>query len=141
MNVYEEPQEGGGPSSAPRPDPMKEFKAMPSAERWLAAFAATIIVVYVIHGLTTGWGDRLFDVLGLLGAAGVLGLVVPQLFGVRLLTARIRMFVFAIGGILPAAGFVFDQLTADFWYAAMLAAGIAMGLTAWQIAERERLLK
>lgn len=141
MNVYEEPQEGGGAPKAAKPDPMKEFKAMPSAERWLAMFAATVIVAYVIHGLSRYWGDRLFDVLSLIGAAGVLGLVVPQLFGVRLLTPRVRMFVFAIGGVLPAAGFVFDLLAADFLNAAMLAAGIAMGLTAWQIAERERLLK
>ncbi|MCK6460701.1 MAG: hypothetical protein L6Q95_12510 [Planctomycetes bacterium] len=141
MNVYEEPREGGGAPKADRPDPMKEFKAMPSAERWLAVFAATVIVAYVIRGLTRYWGDRVFDVLSLLGAAAVLGLVVPQLLGVRLLTPRVRMFIFAIGGILPAAGFVFDLLAADFWYAAMLAAGIAMGLTAWQIAERERLLK
>jgi hypothetical protein len=141
MNVYEEPQEGGGAPKGPKPDPMKEFKAMPSAERWLAVFAATVIVAYLIHGVTRYWGDRLFDVLGLIGAGAVLGLVVPQLFGVRLLSPRVRMFAFAIGGILPAAGFVFDLLTADIWYAAMLAAGIAMGLTAWQIAERERLLK
>ena len=114
---------------------------MPSAERWLAVFAATVIVAYVIHGLDRYWGDRLFDVLSLIGAAGVLGLVVPQLFGVRLLAPRVRMFVFAIGGVLPAAGFVFDLLATNIWYAVMLAAGIAMGLTAWQIAERERLLK
>jgi hypothetical protein len=141
MNVYEEPQEGGGAPKPARPDPMREFKAMPSAERWLAVFAAAIIAAYVIRGLSTFWGDRVFDVLSLLGSAAVLGLVVPQLFGVRVLTPRVRMYVFAIGGVLPAAGFVFDLLAADFWYAAMLAAGIAMGLTSWQIAERERLLK
>lgn len=141
MNVYEEPQDTGGAPKTAKPDPMKEFKAMPSAERWLAVFAAAVIVAYLIHGLTEYWGDRIFDVLSLVGAAGVLGLVVPQLFGTRLLTPRARMFVFAIGGILPAAGFVFDLLAADFLYAVMLAAGIAMGLTAWQIAERERLLK
>jgi hypothetical protein len=141
MNVYEEPQEGGGAPKASRPDPMREFKAMPSGERWLAVFAAAVIVAYLIRGLDVRWGDRVFDVLGLLGAGGVLALVVPQLFGVRLLTPRVRMYAFAVGGILPAAGFVFDMLTADIWNAVMLAAGIAMGLTAWQIAERERLLK
>jgi hypothetical protein len=141
MNVYEESQEGGGAPKGEKHDPVKEFKAMPSAERWLAVFAAGVIATYVIRGLNTMWGDGLFDVLGLIGAGAVLGLVVPALFGTKLLTPRIRMFVFAIGGILPAAGFVFDLLRTEFWYAAMLAASIAMGLTAWQIAERERLLK
>jgi hypothetical protein len=141
MNVYEEPKEDGGAAKATKPDPMKEFKAMPSAERWLAVFAASVIIAYVIHGVSRYWGDRVFDFLSLIGAGGVLGLVVPQLFGVRLLTPRVRMYTFAVGGVLPAAGFVFDLLAADLWYAVMLAAGIAMGLTAWQIAERERLLK
>ncbi|HEX5138718.1 MAG TPA: hypothetical protein VFY93_17230 [Planctomycetota bacterium] len=130
MNVYEESQEGGSAPQGEKHDPMKEFKAMPSSERWLAVFAAAVIATYVIHGVSVMWGDRVFDVLGLVGAGAVLGLVVPQLFGTKLLTPRIRMFVFAIGGILPAAGFVFDLLASDFWYAAMLAASIAMGLTA-----------
>lgn len=141
MNVYEEPQESGGAPKAPKPDPVKEFKAMPSAERWLAAFAASVIAAYMIHGASSFWGNRVFDVCALLGAAAVLGLVVPQLFGTRLLTPRVRMYVFAVAGILPAVGFVVDLLAADFWIAAMLAGGVAMGLTAWQIAERERLLK
>jgi len=141
MNVYEESQEGGGAPKGEKPDPMKEFKAMPSSERWLAMFAVGVIAAYVIRGISKVWGDGLFDVLGLVGAGAVLALVVPALFGTKLLTPRVRMFVFAIGGILPAAGFVFDLLASDFWHAAMLAASIAMGLTAWQIAERERLLK
>jgi hypothetical protein len=142
MNVYEEPQEGGGGTQQPpKSDPVTEFKAMPSAERWLAVFAISVILAYVIRGLAHIWGDRMFDVLGLIGAGGVLALVVPQLLGRKLLSPRIRMYVFAAGGVLPAAGYVFDLLTSDIWNAAMLAAAIAMGLTAWQIAERERLLK
>ena len=38
MNVYEEPQEGASAAPAKaKVEPVKEFKAMPSAERWLAA--------------------------------------------------------------------------------------------------------
>jgi hypothetical protein len=141
MNVYEESQEGGGAAKGTKADPMKEFKAMPSAERWLAVFAVSVIAAYLIHGLTRRWGKEVFDACALLGAAGVLGLVVPALFGTRLLTPRIRMYVFAVAGILPAVGFVIDLLASDFWLAVMLAGGVAMGLTAWQIAERERLIK
>lgn len=141
MNVYEEPQESGSAPKAPKPDPVKEFKAMPGTERWLAVFAASVIAAYLFRALSRHyWGHQVFDVCALLGAVGVLGLVVPQLFGVRLLSPRIRMYAFAVAGILPAVGFVIDLLS-DGWLAAMLAGGVAMGLTAWQIAERERLLK
>jgi len=142
MNVYEESQEGGGAPKAPKPDPVKEFKAMPSGERWLAVFAAAVILAFLIRAVSHhDWTAQVFDVCALIGALAVLGLVVPQLFGVRLLTPRIRMYIFAAGGILPAVGFVIDLLTADIWLAVMLAGGVAMGLIAWQIAERERLLK
>ena len=115
---------------------------MPSAERWLAVLAAAIIVIYLIRGLSRSyWSLRVFDVCSLAGAVAVLALVVPHLFGVKLLTPRVRMFAFAIAGVFPAAGFVADLLFADIWLAAMLAGSVAMGLTAWQIAERERLLK
>jgi hypothetical protein len=142
MNVYEESSEGGTTPGAPKSDPVKEFKAMPSAERWLAVFAAAVIVAFLIRATSHSyWSLRIFDVCALAGAAAVLALVVPQLFGVRLLKPRIRMFVFAIGGVFPAAGFVLDLLSSDLWLAVMLAGSVAMGLIAWQIAERERLLK
>ena len=141
MNVYEEPQESGGAPKAPKPDPVKEFKAMPSAERWLAALATAVIAAYLIGGASRGWGTSVFDACALLGALAVLVLVVPHLFGVRLLAPRIRMYAFAVAGVFPAVGFVIQVLTSDTWHALMLAGGVAMGLTAWQIAERERLLK
>ena len=141
MNVYEESQEGGAAPKAAKPDPVKEFKAMPSAERWLAALAAAIILVWVLRGVSRHEWVGVFGVCTLVGAAGVLALVVPHLFGLKLLAPRVRMFAFAIAGVLPAAGFVADLLFADIWLAAMLAGSVAMGLTAWQIAERERLLK
>ncbi len=141
MNVYEEPTDSAGAGKTAKPDPVKEFKAMPSAERWLAVFAASVIAAYVIHGASSYWGKQVFDACAMLGAVAVLGLVVPHLFGVKLLTPRIRMYAFAAAGILPAVGFVIDLLAHDFWRAVMLAGGVAMGLAAWQLAERERLIK
>jgi hypothetical protein len=142
MNVYEESQEGGTPpTKAPKPDPVKEFKAMPSAERWLAILAVGVIVCYLLFGLTRSWLLQAFDVCALAGSIAVLVLVVPHLFGVRILSPRVRMYGFAVAGVFPAVGFVLYFLWTDFWHAAMLAGGVAMGLTAWQIAERERLLK
>lgn len=146
MNVYEEPQEGGGAPQKAKPEPVKEFKAMPGAERLLAAAAAAVIVAYLIRALTNShyWrlaGNSWFDACALLGAIAVLALVVPQLFGVRLFEPRIRMYSFAVAGLLPAVGFVIEQFSVGPWHALMLAAGIAMGVTAWQIAERERLIK
>ncbi len=141
MNVYEEPQESGAAGKTAKPDPLKEFKAMPGAERWLAAFATAVIGAYLIGGISRGWGRGVFDACALLGALAVLALVVPHLFGVRFLSPRIRMYAFAVSGVFPAVGFVIQVLTSDPWHALMLAGGVAMGLTAWQIAERERLLK
>jgi hypothetical protein len=141
MNVYEELQEGGTAPKAAKPDPVKEFKAMPSAERWLALFAVVVVVAYLLFGLTKAWYLQPFDVCALVGAVGVLVLVVPHLFGVRILSPRVRMYAFAAAGVLPAFGFVVQLLTGDFWHALMLAGGVAMGITAWQIAERERLIK
>ena len=141
MNVYEESQEGGVAPKAAKPDPVKEFKAMPRAERWLAAFAAGVILAYLFFALTEYWSFQAFDVCALAGSLGVLVLVVPHLFGVRILSPRVRMYAFAVAGVLPAAGFVFQLLFGAFWHAMMLAGGVAMGLTAWQIAERERLIK
>jgi len=141
MNGNEGQPESGSGSTEQKAHPVKEFKAMPSAERWLAMFAAAVIVAYFIRGLSGLWGDQVFDVCALIGAVAVLALVVPQLFGVKVLTPRIRMYAFAAGGVLPAAGFVFGMLTSELWLAVMLAGSVAMGLTAWQIAERERLLK
>lgn len=142
MNVYEESQEGGGAAPRkPKPDPVKEFKAMPSAERWLAILAVGVIAAYLIFALSASWSLQPFDVCSLLGSLAILVLVVPHLFGIRILTPRIRMYAFAVAGVFPAVGFVIQLLTGDFWHALMLAGGVAMGLTAWQIAERERLLK
>ena len=141
MNVYEEPQESGGAAKKPKADPVKEFKAMPAAERWLAVIAAGVIVAYLIYALTKTWSLQPFDVCSLAGSLAVLVLVVPHLFGVRILSPRVRMYVFAVAGVFPAVGFVIQLLTGDIWHALMLAGGVAMGLTAWQIAERERLLK
>lgn len=141
MNVYEEPAESGGAGKTAKHDPVKEFRAMPSAERWLAAVAAAVIIVYLIGGIIRGWALGVFDVCALLGAVGILALVVPHLFGVRLLSPRVRMYAFAVAGVLPAAGFVVEIFWSDVWRALMLAGGVAMGLAAWQIAERERLLR
>ncbi len=141
MNVYEEPQDSGAAAKKAKPDPVKEFKAMPSAERWLAVFAAGVIVCYLIFATTKIWLFQPFDVCALVGSLAVLVLVVPHLFGVRILTPRVRMYVFAVAGVFPAVGFVIQLLTGDIWHALMLAGGVAMGLTAWQLADRERLIK
>ncbi len=141
MNVYEEPQDSAAAAKKAKPDPLKEFKAMPSAERWLALFAVGVIAAYFIHAVTTAWYVQAFDVCALAGSLAVLVLVVPHLFGVRILPPRVRMYVFAVAGVFPAVGFVIQLLTGDFWHAVMLAGGVAMGLTAWQLAERERLIK
>jgi hypothetical protein len=141
MNVYEEPAESGGGAKATKADPVKEFKAMPVAERLLAGVAVAIIAVYLISSITGKWQIGVFDACSLLGSLAVLGLVVPHILGARFLPPRIRMYAFAVAGVFPAFGYVIHLFTSDIWHALMLAGGITMGLTAWQIAERERLIK
>jgi hypothetical protein len=143
MNVYEEPAESEGaaaPPPPPKPDPLRELRALPTTEKLLAAAAAAVIVAYLLGGAWTRVFRSWFYACALLGALGVLALVMIQVFGIRSLSSRTRMYAFAVAGLLPAAGFVFEELSSDLSRALMLAGGVAMGLWAWQIAERESLL-
>jgi hypothetical protein len=143
MNVYEEPAESegaGAPAPLPKPSPYGELKALPTTERLLAAAAAAVIVAYFFGGEWTRVVGSWFYACALLGALGVLALVAIQIFGIRTLSPRIRMYAFAVAGVLPAVGFVFEEISTDLSRALMLAGGVAMGLWAWQIAERESLL-
>jgi hypothetical protein len=137
MNVYEEPGETAG-APAPR-NLLRKFKALPASERLLAAAACTVIVGYVIRGDWGRVGRSWFDPAALLGALGALGLVAHHALGLKALSARVRMYTLAICGVVPAAGFVVEMLSHDAWQALMLAGGVAMGLSAVQIAERESL--
>ncbi|MHC4134015.1 MAG: hypothetical protein ACYTDU_07950 [Planctomycetota bacterium] len=126
---------------APKRDMVGDFKAMLPAEKMLAIAALAVLLAFLFKrswgGLFAGW----FDTCAFLGAVCVLVLTGLDLFGVKFLSGKARTYVMILLGVLPAAGFVIDTLSHDFWVAVMLAGAIVMGFAAVKITSRENIIK
>ncbi|MHC4548042.1 MAG: hypothetical protein ACYTEZ_04625 [Planctomycetota bacterium] len=131
--------ETGG--TTPQRDLVAEFKAMPAAEKLLAAAACAVILGWLI---SEGWHlffkVRWFPTCAFLGALGILALTVLDLFGVKIMSAKMRTYVIIALGVVPAVGFVIDALQ-HFWSAVMLAGAIVMALAAVKITTREKIIQ
>jgi len=136
VNVFEEE-----PESTEQPAPEKRrvapgLRSLSGAERLLALAAALMLIAYIVRG---DWGRAFhswFDAGAVIGALGALALVAIHLSGTRLLPVRARMYGIAAFGLLPAVGFVVEEIALDSWRALMLAGAVAMGLAAAQLPDR-----
>ena len=127
------------PPPATKRDYFAEFKALPIAEKLIAAGALGLLLAFGIGGRWSNFFDRWFDGLGVLGALGVLLLTATNLRGGVAIGTNVRSYGLVIFAAAPAVGFVIDEL-GDFWRFAMLAGGVAMGLAAYRINARDDLL-
>lgn len=127
--------------SAPKRDLVAEFKAMRPAEKMLAVAALVVLLAFLLKrswgGLFAGW----FNTCAFIGAVCILALTILDLVGVKTLVGKTRTYVMILLGVLPAAGFVIDLLSSDFWAAVMLAGAIVMGFAAVKITTRENIIK
>ena len=136
MNVYEDEPESAEGEGSPKRGLAPGLRSLSSAEKLLALAAAIMVVAYLVRG---EWGrvlDSWFDAGAMTGALGALALVALHVSGTRLLAPRARMYGFAAFGLLPAVGFVVEEISLDAWRALMLAGAVAMGLAAAQLPER-----
>jgi len=133
-------QSSTSPAADSQPSPVDAFGAMPRAEKMLAAAATAVLVAFLFskswHDLFADW----FITCALIGSAAVLALIIVDLFGIRFMDAKVRMWTIIILALLPAAGFVIGKIMKP-WNAAMLAGAIVMGLAAVKITTRENILK
>jgi hypothetical protein len=132
----------GSTSSAPKKDVAAEIKQMPAAEKLLGLAAVVVLLSFIFLGpwhalFKYGW----FYTCAFLGSVGAIVLIATELFGIRLMNAKTRIYVLIGLAMLPALGFVVDLLQSSFWRALMLAGGIAMGVAGARITTREKILR
>lgn len=149
MSENESTGQGGAPEStpetppsAPKKDVAAEIKKMPAAEKLLGLAAVVVLLSFIFLGpwsalFKYGW----FYTCAFLGSVGVIALIATGLFGVKLMDAKMRLYLLIVLAMLPALGFVVDMLKGSFWRAVMLAGGIAMGVAGARITTREKILR
>jgi hypothetical protein len=149
MSENESTGQGAAPEStpestpgAPKKDVAAEIKKMPAAEKLLGLAAIVVLASFIF---LNSWGALFkygwFPTCSFLGSVGVIALIGVELFGVKLMDAKMRIYVLIVLAMLPALGYVVDQLQRSFWYALMLAGGIAMGVAGARITTREKILR
>ena len=138
-NAEQSGTESTSTSTAPKQDPVAEFKKMPVAEKILGAAAAATLLGFIIVGNWDLFKYRWFPTCAFLGSVGALALIITNAFGIKLLEARLRTYVLIGLAILPAVGFVVDALR-DFWQAVMLAGAVMMGFAGVKITTREKII-
>lgn len=137
----EQPPPTPAPSSAPKRDLLGDIKAMRPAEQMLAVAALAVLLAFIVAGgFRVLFKYNWFPTCAFLGAVGVLALTGLDLFGVKFLSGKLRTYVMILLGVLPAIGFVIDELS-NFWSAVMLAGAIVMGFAAVKITSRENIIK
>ena len=132
-------QPAGG---APKRDIVAEFRKNPLAEKILAAAALAVLIAFIVNNswnLLFKFNVQWFPTFAFLGSVLVLVLVGLDVFGVRVMDAKMRVRVLVLLAILPALGFVIDALK-NFWFAVMLAGAFAMALAAAKITTREKII-
>jgi hypothetical protein len=129
-------------SGAPKKDVAAEIKKMPAAEKLLGLAAVVVLLSFIIDGPWNAlFKYRWFPTCSFLGSVGVIALISVELFGVKLMDAKMRIYLLIVLAMLPAVGFVVDMLKNNFWQAVMLAGGIAMGVAGARITTREKILR
>jgi len=125
------------PVKPQRHDPVGRFRRLPTEEKWLAGAALAVLLGFMVsnswhRAFDAGW----FEVCALLGAVGVLALVVLDLFAVKVMEPGVRTWALALLACLPAAGWLFDALR-NFWTALIFAGSVALAYWAWRLVSRE----
>lgn len=138
--MTETPETEAAPA-AKKPDPIASFKAMKNAEKILAIAAVVALVGFILSGnwhmlFKYGW----FNTCALIGSVAVIVLMALDLFGVKVLDAKMRTYLLILFGVLPALGFVIDALR-DIWHGLMLAGIVAMAYAGAKITTREQIIK
>jgi hypothetical protein len=77
--------------------------------------------------------------LAFFGSLGVLGLVVTNLLGIRLVAPKVYNWLLVGSAVVPAVGLVLDQLR-DIWGFVMLAGIVLMAYAGAKITTREQIL-
>ncbi|MHC4933756.1 MAG: hypothetical protein ACYTGV_16370 [Planctomycetota bacterium] len=137
MTEYSDPT----PEEAPKRNLWAEFTRNPPAEKMLAVAAIAVLLGFLFS--RQSWGglfEEWFLTLAVLGSAAVIVLVGLDLFGMTVMSPKLRVRVLLIAAVLPALGFVIDKLM-DPWYALMIAGAVFMAYAAAKITMREKIIK
>ena len=125
-------------SAAPKRSPLAQFKEIPGIERLLALAAAVFVLGFVLDKGRLA-GDRWFgpNTFALVGSIAVIALTVTRLLGLRLVAPSLATKLLVFFALLPAAGFLFDQL-GNLWHFVMLACVVAMAYAGTKILTHEK---
>ena len=146
MTEGQDPQ--GAPPPAPstpanKPDPVANFKAMATAEKMLAIAAAAALLGFIFsNGFKALFKYGWFPTCAFLGSLAVLVLTGMELFGVKVMDAKMRVYALILAALLPLLGYlidIFDRMR--FWGAVTLAAAIVMAYASGKIVTRDNLIK
>ncbi len=127
--------------SAGGPDVAAAFKALPAAEKMLAAAAVAVLLGFIISGgfdflFKSIW----FPTCAFVGSVLCIVIIAMDLFGVKVLGHGLKMKILILLAITPAIGFIVDAL-ANFWHALMLAGSIMMLYVGGKIGTREKIIR
>ncbi|MFQ5845958.1 MAG: hypothetical protein ACE5JG_13320, partial [Planctomycetota bacterium] len=141
MSEEFEPLQRPAPESGEPRNLAAEYRKLPPAERWLAVIALVVLLAWVFQRGWEGMG-RWYETLCLFGSAIVLVLVATRLYGVQVLRTSVDTTILFFAALLPAAGYVVDQLRElTLWGFVLLAGAVLMAYVGVRISTREKLLK
>jgi len=131
------------PSTGSKPDPVANLKAMPMAEKLLLSAALAGLIAFIIKGgFKVLFKYVWFPTCLFLGSLGVIVLIALALFGIKFMDAKMRNYLLILLAVIPALGFVIDQLSMlRFWDVVMVAAAIVMAYAGAKITSREQIIK
>ena len=127
--------------------PIAEFKALPAAEKILAISAVAVLLGFLFSPGSFGrlfkfsrYEGGWFNTLAFVGSVGCIIVICLGVFGVKLMGHGLKIRMLIGLAVLPALGFVIDELQ-EFWGALMLAGAVMMGYVAAKISTREKIIK
>ena len=106
------------PPSAPKKDVAAEIKQMPAAEKLLGLAAVVVLLSFIFAGKWS-WLFKIlwFPTCAFLGSIGAIALIATELFGVKLMDAKMRLYVLIGVSMLPvvAVAGMLEQLLPRDW--------------------------
>lgn len=143
--MVDTPQQSGNDAS--KRDILAEFQKNPAAEKMLAVAALVVLLAFIFDNrwswlfkFDSFYGAAWFTTLAFLGSLLVIALVALDLFGVKVMEARLRLRILILLAMLPALGFIIDTLKGTVWGAVMLAGAVVMAYAAAKITTREKII-
>ena len=122
---------------------------MPAAEKLLAAGAAGVLFAFIadnrwkaLFKFSSAFYQGWMHTLAFFGSIIVLALIITKLLGIKVVDAALHPKLVVLFGVLPALGFVIDELRRlKFMGVVFLAGIVVMAYAAAKITSRDNILK